>query len=298
MKRKISAASYFILIPPFPIDLIKRFKLFKRKPSFLLFYVGILSWGGGKLGVSALLSCSFVGSLAAASLPLLFTAVQHCNHSTTTTLIPPNLLSSTSSITIMKIQSSLLILAAMVGSATAANKRKRVFKIYSREEIRAAEEATRSLQKEDKPAKNEKPVVEAIAVPAVQSMSMTLSPSGAPVVLETIATPATAMSMMTKCTFCDGMEFDPDLDLNVQDQTCGTVYEAAIKLDATDENCAKAQVAETICCPPELVLTPPVMSMPITTAATEAALVPATEGVPAEDDGDEEAPVQGVPESG
>ena len=199
----------------------------------------------------------------------------------------------------MKIQSSLLILAAMVGSATAANKRKRVFKIYSREEIRAAEEATRSLQKQDnKPAKDEKPVVEADAVPAVQSMSMTLSPSGAPVVLETIATPAAAMSMMTKCTFCDGMEFDPDYDLGVQGQTCGTVHDAAIKLDATDENCPKAQVAETVCCPPELVLTPPVMSMPITTAATEA-VVPATEGAPAtlpeEEGGDKGAPVQGVP---
>ena len=296
MKRKISAASYFILIPPFPIDLIKGFKLFKRKPSFLLFYVGILSWGGGKLGVSALLSCSFVGSsLAAAALHSCASLQSFHNNNIDSSLTCYHLHHS---ITIMKIQSSLLILAAMVGYATAANKRKRGFKIYSREEIRAAEEATRSLKKEDKPAKNEKPVVEAIAVPAVQSMSMTLSPTGAPVILETIATPATAMSMMTKCTFCDGMEFDPDLDLNVQDQTCGTVYEAAIKLDATDENCAKAQVAETICCPPELVLTPPVMSMPITTAATEAALVPATEGVPAEDDGDEEAPVQGVPESG
>ena len=235
--------------------------------------------------------------------PALITAVHHCNHTTavsaTTTLLPELIIYYYHlhySITTMKIQSSLLILAAMVGSATAANKRKRVFKIYSREEIRAAEEATRSLQKQDKPAKNEKPVMEADAVPAVQSMSMTLSPSGAPVVLETIDTPATAMSMMTKCTFCDGMEFDPDYDLGVQGQTCGTVHAAATKLDATDENCSKAKVAETVCCPPELVLTPPVMSMPITTAATT---VPATEGVPAtlpeEEGGDKGAPVQGVP---
>ena len=68
----------------------------------------------------------------------------------------------------------------MVGSAT-ADKRKRVFKIYSPEEIQATEEATatRSLQKQKEiwlpktPPKEQKP--------KSMSMSMTLSPARAPV---------------------------------------------------------------------------------------------------------------------
>ena len=80
----------------------------------------------------------------------------------------------------MKIQSSLLAFAAtaIVGSAT-ADKRKRVFKIYSPEEIQATEEATatRSLFKEEWPPKT--PPKE--QKPKSMSMSMTLSPARAPV---------------------------------------------------------------------------------------------------------------------
>ncbi|KAL7500714.1 hypothetical protein ACHAWT_008698 [Skeletonema menzelii] len=200
----------------------------------------------------------------------------------------------------MKIQSSLLILAAIAGSATAANTRKRVFKIYSREEIQAAE-ATRSLQKEkDQGGGNIKgePPVEPVPVVQSMSMSMTLSPSGSPVLEETITTP-TAMSMMTKCSFCDGELFDASTPL-IQGQTCGTVHAAATMLDATDENCARAKLAEEICCPSEVVTTTyATMSMPITTeaavagtdatvATTEVATTPPAEGVPAP------APTEGV----
>eukprot|EP00985_Skeletonema_marinoi_P001904 scaffold773_cov140-Skeletonema_marinoi.AAC.9 len=198
----------------------------------------------------------------------------------------------------MKIQSSLLVLAAMVGSATAANKRKRVFKIYSREEIQAAE-ATRSLQGgggKNQGGNNKDPAPE--VVPAVMSMSMTLSPSGSPTdaSIETIITSApTAMSMMTKCAFCHGVIMtNPDLDLGVQSQTCGTVKMAVSTMDATDANCALAKQAEAICCPPVVetttttsaTTTAAMMSMPTTTeaadivetetttTATEAAIVP------------------------
>mmetsp|Transcript_21774 Transcript_21774/g.32970 ORF Transcript_21774/g.32970 Transcript_21774/m.32970 type:complete len:240 (-) Transcript_21774:179-898(-) len=199
----------------------------------------------------------------------------------------------------MKIQSSLLVLAAMVGSATAANKRKRVFKIYSREEIQAAE-ATRSLQGgggKNQGGNNKDPAPE--AVPAVMSMSMTLSPSGSPIDVETIITSApTATSMMTKCAFCHGKVMpNPDLDLGVQSQTCGSVKMFASSMDATNANCALAKQAEVICCPPVVETTTTtttattaaaMMSMPTTTeaadivetetttTATEAASVPAT----------------------
>mmetsp|Transcript_32382 Transcript_32382/g.47733 ORF Transcript_32382/g.47733 Transcript_32382/m.47733 type:complete len:231 (-) Transcript_32382:150-842(-) len=188
----------------------------------------------------------------------------------------------------MKIQSSLLVLAAMVGSATAANKRKRVFKIYSREEIQAAD-GTRSLQGGDDETEE--------AVPAVMSMSMTLSPSGSPIDVETIITSApTATSMMTKCAFCHGKVMpNPDLDLGVQSQTCGSVKMFASSMDATNANCALAKQAEVICCPPVVETTTTtttattaaaMMSMPTTTeaadivetetttTATEAAIVP------------------------
>eukprot|EP00984_Skeletonema_dohrnii_P014913 scaffold6371_cov86-Skeletonema_dohrnii-CCMP3373.AAC.2 len=196
----------------------------------------------------------------------------------------------------MKIQSSLLVLAAMVGSATAANKRKRVFKIYSREEIQAAE-ATRSLQGGG--GKNQDKDPEPAMTPAVMSMSMTLSPSGSPIDVETIITSApTATSMMTKCAFCHGKVMpNPDLDLGVQSQTCGSVKMFASSMDATNANCALAKQAEVICCPPVVETTTTtttattaaaMMSMPTTTeaadivetetttTATEAASVPAT----------------------
>jgi hypothetical protein len=87
----------------------------------------------------------------------------------------------------MKIQSSLLVLAAMVGSATAANKRNRVFKIYSREEIQAAD-GTRSLQQGGDDTNSESE-----AVSAVSSMSMTSAPSASTIVSPTPASePPTA----------------------------------------------------------------------------------------------------------
>mmetsp|Transcript_21773 Transcript_21773/g.32967 ORF Transcript_21773/g.32967 Transcript_21773/m.32967 type:complete len:232 (-) Transcript_21773:179-874(-) len=191
----------------------------------------------------------------------------------------------------MKIQSSLLVCAAMVGSATAANKRKRVFKIYSREEIQAAD-GTRSLQGGDDETEE--------AVPAVMSMSMTLSPSGSPTdaSIETIITSApTAMSMMTKCAFCHGLIMpDPEFALP-SDQTCGSVKVIADGMDATNNWCVQLQKAEEYCCPPVVETTTTtttattaaaMMSMPTTTeaadivetetttTATEAASVPAT----------------------
>ncbi len=150
----------------------------------------------------------------------------------------------------MKIQSSLLILAAMATSATAANKRKRVFKIYSREEIQAAEQVTRSLQKEQGGGKDkdkDKDKTEAI----VTAMSM-----------------ETAMSMPVPvvpamCAFCADGVADLTLDLGVQGQTCGSVLAAASRLNADDANCALAKQAEFLCCP----YVPPTTT---TTAATTA----------------------------
>jgi len=193
----------------------------------------------------------------------------------------------------MKIQSSLLVLAAMVGSATAANKRKRVFKIYSREEIQAAE-ATRSLQGgggKNQGGNNKDPAPE--AVPAVMSMSMTLSPSGSPTdaSIETIITSApTAMSMMTKCAFCHGLIMpDPEFALP-SDQTCGSVKVIADGMDATNNWCVQLQKAEEYCCPPVVeTTTSATVTMPTeaavvetettttaTTTTTEAASVPTT----------------------
>ena len=112
----------------------------------------------------------------------------------------------------MKIQ-SIILLTAMVGSVTAANQRKRVFRIYSRGEIAAAE--GRVLQ-----GGNDRNEPE----PAAMSMSMTMSPSGSP----------TAMSMMTKCSFCHGLVIPvPDFEL-IQGQTCGSVKAGVAKLDATN----------------------------------------------------------------
>eukprot|EP00984_Skeletonema_dohrnii_P014914 scaffold6371_cov86-Skeletonema_dohrnii-CCMP3373.AAC.3 len=184
----------------------------------------------------------------------------------------------------MKIQSSLLVCAAMVGSATAANKRKRVFKIYSREEIQAAD-GTRSLQGGDDETEE--------AVPAVMSMSMTLSPSGSPTdaSIETIITSApTAMSMMTKCAFCHGLIMpDPEFALP-SDQTCGSVKVIADGMDATNNWCVQLQKAEEYCCPPVVeTTTSATVTMPTeaavvetettttaTTTTTEAASVPTT----------------------
>jgi len=167
----------------------------------------------------------------------------------------------------MKIQSSLLFLAAMVGSATAANKRKRVFKIYSREEIQAAD-GTRSLQGGDDKTDE--------AVPAVMSMSMTLSPSGSPTdaSIETIITSApTAMSMMTKCAFCHGVIMpDPEFTLP-SDQTCGSVKAIADGMDVTNNWCVQLQRAEEYCCPPVVeTTTSATVTMPLSTT-TEAAVV-------------------------
>eukprot|EP00985_Skeletonema_marinoi_P001903 scaffold773_cov140-Skeletonema_marinoi.AAC.8 len=169
----------------------------------------------------------------------------------------------------MKIQSSLLVCAAMVGSATAANKRKRVFKIYSREEIQAAE-ATRSLQGGDDKTDE--------TAPAVMSMSMTLSPSGSPTdaSIETIITSApTAMSMMTKCAFCHGLIMpNPELTLP-SDQTCGSVKAIADGMDVTNNWCVQLQKAEGYCCPPVVettTTTSATVTMPLSTT-TEAAVV-------------------------
>ena len=46
----------------------------------------------------------------------------------------------------MKSQCSILVLACMVGTSTAANKRRRVFKIYSQEDIRAERASGRNLR--------------------------------------------------------------------------------------------------------------------------------------------------------
>mmetsp|Transcript_14543 Transcript_14543/g.20632 ORF Transcript_14543/g.20632 Transcript_14543/m.20632 type:complete len:221 (-) Transcript_14543:169-831(-) len=153
----------------------------------------------------------------------------------------------------MKIQSSLLILAAMAGSATAANKRKRVFKIYSREEIQAAEQVTRSLQK-DQGGGKDKDKDKKESVPVAMSMSMPIPVQPA------------------MCAFCDGKTIDPSLDLGVQGQTCGSVLAAASRLDASDANCALAKQAEFLCCPyvppatTSATTTPMAMSMPVATA--------------------------------
>ncbi len=143
----------------------------------------------------------------------------------------------------MKIQSSLLVLAAMVGSATAANKRKRVFKIYSREEIQAAEQATRSLQKEQGPGKDKEEAKKETMVEAI-SMSM----------------PVPALPAL--CAFCADQEIDLTLDLGVQGQTCGSVLAAASRLNADDPNCALAKQAEFVCCP----YVPPATTTAATTA--------------------------------
>eukprot|EP00577_Skeletonema_sp_RCC1716_P023334 CAMPEP_0113400242 /NCGR_PEP_ID=MMETSP0013_2-20120614/16012_1 /TAXON_ID=2843 ORGANISM="Skeletonema costatum, Strain 1716" /NCGR_SAMPLE_ID=MMETSP0013_2 /ASSEMBLY_ACC=CAM_ASM_000158 /LENGTH=209 /DNA_ID=CAMNT_0000285285 /DNA_START=97 /DNA_END=726 /DNA_ORIENTATION=- /assembly_acc=CAM_ASM_000158 len=155
----------------------------------------------------------------------------------------------------------------MVGSATAANKRKRVFKIYSREEIQAAD-GTRSLQGGDDKTDE--------AVPAVMSMSMTLSPSGSPTdaSIETIITSApTAMSMMTKCAFCHGVIMpDPEITLP-SDQTCGSVKAIADGMDVTNNWCVQLQKAEEYCCPPVVeTTTSATVTMPLSTT-TEAAVV-------------------------
>ena len=174
----------------------------------------------------------------------------------------------------MKLQSSLLILAAVAGSATAANKRKRVFKIYSREEIQAAE-GRRSLQG-GKNEKNPKPEPEVL--PEVESMSMTLAP---------VATPVAAMSMMTTCAFCSGKEMDADFDLGVQGQTCGSVQIAVSTMAATNPNCALAKQAEALCCPATTTSATVAMSLSTSTEAavietttTEAASVPVPVPVP------------------
>jgi hypothetical protein len=168
----------------------------------------------------------------------------------------------------MKIQ-SLLVLAAMVGSADAANKRKRVFKIYSREDIEAAD-GVRSLQGGAGGKDQQAPVKEEPAVAASSmsiSMSMTLAPStspvatiaavtgtptASPIVIETIVettsgTTSISMSMKTMCSFCEGGVADPELPL-VQGQTCGTVKAAVAMMDATNPNCAMAKQAEALCC--------------------------------------------------
>lgn len=178
----------------------------------------------------------------------------------------------------MKIQSSLLILAAMAGSAAAANKRKRVFKIYSREEIQAVE-GRRFLQggaeKQDKNEKNPQPEVVTVA-----SMSMSQAPTVSPALaLETIAptVPASmSMATMTNCAFCYGKEYDASIDLNFQGQTCGTVAMAVSKLDATDPNCALAKQAESICCP-DVITTAATEPAATTTAANIVATTGATE---------------------
>lgn len=184
----------------------------------------------------------------------------------------------------MKIQSSLLILAAMVGSATAANKRKRVFKIYSPEDIASAE--GRVLQKDQndkptnqKPGKNPEPVV-------AMSMSMTMSPSGSPSagpVTEMsmiITSSPTAMSMMTMCAFCHGSVMpNPDVDL-AQGQTCGSIKEITAKMDATDKNCELAKMAEQFCCPVvETTTTEATMPEATTTFAIDTTTTAATEAV-------------------
>ena len=89
------------------------------------------------------------------------------------------------------------------------------------------------------------------------SMSMTMSPSGSP----------TAMSMMTKCSFCHGLVIPvPDFEL-IQGQTCGSVKAGVAKLDATNPNCAMAKAAEEYCCLP-------VVETTTTVAATDAAPTP------------------------
>ena len=158
----------------------------------------------------------------------------------------------------MKIQ-SLLVLAATVGSATAANKRKRVFKIYSREEIQAAERGTRSLQGGDD--------LETDAEPVAMSMSMELSPTMAP----------TAMSMMTNCAFCHGLVIpDPDFELP-NDQTCGSIKAIADDMKATNQWCEMIQRAEEYCCP--VIETTTVAT--VATATTTEATIPVTTTVPA-----------------
>ncbi|KAL7500715.1 hypothetical protein ACHAWT_008699 [Skeletonema menzelii] len=173
----------------------------------------------------------------------------------------------------MKIQSSLLILAAIAGSATAAKKRKRVFKIYSREEIRAAE-ATRSLQGTDSEIQE--------TVPAVQSMSMsmTLSPSGSPTAatFESIVTSAPSSApTVTKCTFCDGLDIpNPSFELP-NNQNCTSIQTIAGNMDVTNQWCEKLKEAEVYCCPPAVVETTTATAATDAAATTtEAAVVSAT----------------------
>ncbi len=171
----------------------------------------------------------------------------------------------------MKIQSSLLVLAAMVGSATAANKRKRVFKIYSREEIQAAEQVTRSLQK-DQGGKDKKEEEVAVAVAAPE---VVMSVPTVDMVMSMPATEAPVVEEVAKCAFCDGVVVDPDLDLGVQGQTCGTVLMAASKLDATDASCALAKQAEFLCCPPVPATLPATTTAAATTTTTVMMSMPA-----------------------
>ncbi|KAL7442064.1 hypothetical protein ACHAXM_011291 [Skeletonema potamos] len=103
----------------------------------------------------------------------------------------------------MKIQSVLVL--AMVGSAAAANKRKRVFKIYSREEVDSIE-ATRSLQG-GKNQDDKNPAAPLASMSMASSMSMAIQgeqgqpgqPGGnaKPDKNPELAVPLASMSMMS-----------------------------------------------------------------------------------------------------
>jgi hypothetical protein len=195
----------------------------------------------------------------------------------------------------MKIQSSLSFLAAIVGTAAAANKRKRVFKIYTQEQIQAADTRVLQLRGEETvpspidemmsfatSAPTRSPAV-ATAFPtgadtadsslttAGMSMSMSLPSENVPGLTTAgmsmsmslpglITAGISSMSMMTTCAFCETVPMaNPDNELS-SNQTCGSVKAAAAMIDAANPNCGLIQLAEQMCCPAEPLATPNALS--------------------------------------